>query len=259
MLLRLKPASAPTSRRLGCESARGRPATRWSALSASSSSAPAVAPCGTAARSITRSTGGRTERSAKSWTRRGVRRWLQAERHRALLDELDARRAFLVDLCGELHAVPPKYGHFIDLLTFSCRILPTHGTDLATSWLPTADMICRISFWNFLNFDRSSIHIGAYPPDPPPVPPPAPQTPHHQHHRTPPVGGEGAKMAECELWAGSARCAASCEKARLAGNAQPAGGYSANAPPVVAGFQPHIMTGATPRGVAGPQQQGTKF
>ena len=40
---------------------------------------------------------GAHKRSAKSWTRRGGRRWLQAERRRALLDELDARRAFLVD------------------------------------------------------------------------------------------------------------------------------------------------------------------
>ena len=45
----------------------------WSAPSASSSSAPAVAPCGTAAWSITRSTGGRTKRIAKSWTKRGGR------------------------------------------------------------------------------------------------------------------------------------------------------------------------------------------
>ena len=74
LLLRSKPASVPTSRRSGCESARGRPATRWSAPSANSSSAPAVALCGTAARSITRSTGGRTKRIATSWTKRDGRR-----------------------------------------------------------------------------------------------------------------------------------------------------------------------------------------
>ena len=87
-------ASVPTSRRSGFESAHGRRATKWSAPSASSSSAPAVAPCGTAARSITRSTGARTKRIAKSWTKRGGRRWHQAEGHQALLDELNARRAF---------------------------------------------------------------------------------------------------------------------------------------------------------------------
>ena len=96
VLLRSKPANVPTSRRSGCGSARGRLATRWSAPSASSSSAPAVVPCGTAARSITRFTGGRTKRSAKSSTKRGGRRWLQAERPLAMLDEVDARRAFLV-------------------------------------------------------------------------------------------------------------------------------------------------------------------
>ena len=42
-------------------------------------------------------TGGCTKRIAKSLTRRDGRRWLQAERKRALLDELDARCAFLVD------------------------------------------------------------------------------------------------------------------------------------------------------------------
>ena len=82
VLLSSKPASAQTSRRSDCENARGRRAIRWSAPSASLSSAPAIAPCGTAARNITHSTGGRTKRIAKSWTRRGGRRCLQAERHR---------------------------------------------------------------------------------------------------------------------------------------------------------------------------------
>ena len=106
--LRSKPANVLTLQTSGCASAHGRPATRWSAPSASSSSAPAVAPCGTAARSITCCTGGHTKRIVKSWTRRDGRRWLPAGKHLALLDELDARRTLLKSRRATTRGVVPR-------------------------------------------------------------------------------------------------------------------------------------------------------
>ena len=69
VMLHSKPARVPTLRRSGCENAPCRPVTRWSAPSASSSSALAVAPRGTAARNITSWTGWRTRMCARRLTR----------------------------------------------------------------------------------------------------------------------------------------------------------------------------------------------